>query len=229
VSNVLYEKNVLFDSVGGGQVVSIPEVLGNQIPMVGEYGISNNPESFDDWGTTVFFTDARKGLVLQMENDQITEVSSWGMNDFFRDIMRNNPYTQKLGCYDPYLHKYVLAFNDQKVFPCILTLSRYSYKGPSTPFNIMAFLISTDTSWTISVQNNGYGTNWVSNYATSGFGSQNIFVNVAQNNTGFNRFVTFVVSYCDGLTQEFVLNQAKGKRGQVVLTVFNNPTPVIKG
>jgi hypothetical protein len=228
VSNVLYEKNVLFDSVGGGQVVSIPEVLGNQIPMIGEYGISNNPESFDDWGTTVFFTDARKGLVLQMENDQITEVSSWGMNDFFRDIMRNNPYTQKLGCYDPYLHKYVLAFNDQKVFPCILTLSRYSYKGPSTPFNIMAFLISTDTSWTISVQNNGYGTNWVSNYATSGFGSQNIFVNVAQNNTGFNRFVTFVVSYCDGLTQEFVLNQAKGKRGQVVLTVFNNPTPVIK-
>jgi hypothetical protein len=92
----------------------------------------------------------------------------------------------------------------------------------------MAFLMSTDTAWTISVQNDGYGTNWVSNYATSGFGSQNIFVNVAQNNTGFNRHVTFVVSYCDGLIQEFVLNQAKGKRGQVVLTVFNNPTPVIK-
>jgi len=167
-------------------------------------------------------------LVLQMENDQITEVSGWGMADFFRDIMRENPYTQKLGCYDPYLHKYILAFNDQKVVPCKLTLSRYSYKGPSTPFNVMAFLISTDTAWTISVQNNGYGTNWVSNYATSGFGPQNIFINVAQNNTGFNRFVTFVVSYCDGLTQEFLLKQAKGKRGQVVLTVFNNPTSVIK-
>jgi hypothetical protein len=229
VSNVLYEKNVMFDSVGGGQVVSIPEVLGTQIPMAGEYGISNNPESFDNWGQFVFFTDARKGLVLQMENDQITEVSGWGMADFFRDIMRENPYTQKLGCYDPYLHKYILAFNDQKVVPCKLTLSRYSYKGPSTPFNVMAFLISTDSAWTISVQNNGYGTNWVSNYATSGFGPQNIFINVAQNNTGFNRFITFVVSYCDGLTQEFVLNQAKGKRGDVVLTVFNNPTPVIKG
>jgi hypothetical protein len=229
VSNVLYEKNVMFDSIGGGQVVSIPEVLGTQIPMAGEYGISNNPESFDNWGQFVFFTDARKGLVLQMENDQITEVSGWGMADFFRDIMRENPYTQKLGCYDPYLHKYILAFNDQKVVPCKLTLSRYSYKGPSTPFNVMAFLISTDSAWTISVQNNGYGTNWVSNYATSGFGPQNIFINVAQNNTGFNRFVTFVVSYCDGLTQEFVLNQAKGKRGQVVLTVFNNPTPIVKG
>ena len=229
VSNVLYEKNVMFDSIGGGQVVSIPEVLGTQIPMSGEYGISNNPESFDNWGQSVFFTDARKGLVLQMENDQITEVSGWGMADFFRDIMRENPYTQKLGCYDPYLHKYILAFNDQKVVPCKLTLSRYSYKGPSTPFNVMAFLISTDSAWTISVQNDGYGTNWVSNYATSGFGPQNIFINVAQNNTGFNRFVTFVVSYCDGLTQEFVLNQAKGKRGDVVLTVFNNPTPVIKG
>jgi hypothetical protein len=48
------------------------------------------------------------------------------------------------------------------------------------------------------------------------------------NNTGFNRIVTFVVYYCDGLSQEFLLKQAKGKRGQVVLTVFNNPTPVIK-
>lgn len=228
VSNVLYEKNVLFDSVGGGQVVSIPEVLGTQIPMIGEYGISNNPESFDNWGQLVFFTDARKGLVLQMENDQITEISSWGMNDFFRDIMRENPYTQKLGCYDPYLHKYVLAFNDQKVFPCRLTLSRYSYSGPSTPFNVMAFLIDTDTSWTISVQDEGYGTSWVSDYATSGYGPQNIFINVAQNNLGINRIVTFVVSYCDGLTQEFLLKQAKGKRGEVVLAVFNNPTPVIK-
>jgi hypothetical protein len=229
VSNVLYEKNVLFDSVGGGQVVSIPEVLGTQIPMIGEYGISNNPESFDNWGQLVFFTDARRGLVLQMENDLITEISDWGMNDFFRDIMRENPYTQKLGCYDPYLHKYVLAFNDQKVFPCKLTLSRDSYKGPSNPFGVMAFSISTDTSWTISVQNEGYGTSWVSNYATSGFGSQNIFINVARNNTGFNRFVTFVVSYCDGLTQEFVLNQAKGKRGDVVVTIFNKPKIIVKG
>lgn len=92
----------------------------------------------------------------------------------------------------------------------------------------MAFLIDTDTSWTITVQDNGYGTNWVSDYATSGYGPQNIFINVAQNNLGINRIVTFVVSYCDGLTKEFVLKQAKGKRGEVVLTVFNNPTPVIK-
>jgi hypothetical protein len=229
VSNVLYEKNVMFDSIGGGQVVSIPEVLGTQIPMAGEYGISNNPESFDDWGQLVFFTDARKGLVLQMENDQITEISDWGMRDFFRDIMRENPYTQKLGCYDPYQHKYMLAFNDQKVIPCELTLSRYGYSGPSSPFGVNAFLINTDTSWTIEVQNEGYGTNWVSNYATAGFGPQEIFINVAQNNTGFNRIVTFVVYYCDGLSQEFLLKQAKGKRGQVVLTVFNNPTPVVKG
>jgi len=229
VSTVLYEKNVMFDSIGGGQVVSIPEVLGTQIPMAGEYGIANNPESFDVWGQYVFFTDAKRGLVLQMENEQITEISAWGMKDFFRDIMRENPYTQKLGCYDPYQQKYTLAFNDQKVVPCRLTLSRDSYKGPATPFNIMAFLISTDTAWTISVVNEGYGTNWVSNYATSGYGPQNIFINVAQNNTGFNRFVTFVVSYCDGLTQEFVLNQAKGNKGEVVLTVFNNPTPVIRG
>ena len=36
VSSVLYEKNLLSDSAGGGQIVSIPQVLGTQIAFPGE-------------------------------------------------------------------------------------------------------------------------------------------------------------------------------------------------
>jgi hypothetical protein len=66
VSVVLYEKNLISDSVGGGSIVSIPEVLGKQISFPGEYGISLNPESFAVWGENLFFTDARRGVALSM-------------------------------------------------------------------------------------------------------------------------------------------------------------------
>jgi hypothetical protein len=43
VTQVLYGKNLLVDAVGGSQVASVPEVLGNQIASQSEYGISDNP------------------------------------------------------------------------------------------------------------------------------------------------------------------------------------------
>ena len=50
VSYVLAGKNLLSDSVGGGDVASIPEVLGTQIARMEEYGISKNPESYARYG-----------------------------------------------------------------------------------------------------------------------------------------------------------------------------------
>jgi len=50
ISYVLAGKNLLTDSTGGGQVASVPEVLGTQIARIEEYGISRNPESFCSWG-----------------------------------------------------------------------------------------------------------------------------------------------------------------------------------
>ena len=44
ISYVLSSKNLLSDSVGGGAIASIPEVLGTQIARIEEDGISNNPE-----------------------------------------------------------------------------------------------------------------------------------------------------------------------------------------
>lgn len=222
-SKVLYGKNILFDSAGGGQVTSIPEVLGTQIPMQYEYGISRSPESFATWGDLIWFADPRNGVVIQMEGDTMVEVSSLGMKDYFRDLMRDNPFTQKLGAYDPYNHMYFISNNSQRSVPCSLILSRNTLKVPKENLGYLFFSINTDSAWTITLVNTGDGTNWVDDFSESGSGSQNIYGEVSANLTSSNRSVNFVVTYCDGLTEVFTLTQAKGRRGKLITLVYSSP------
>ena len=129
ISYVLSGKNVVTDSTGGGAIVSVPEVLGQQIARIEEFGISFNPESFASWGASMFFTDTKRGAVLMLQgassnSDQLTEISSFGMRSYFRDEFNAGVTLQKLGGYDPYMDEYVLSSNDigvpmpLQVIPC---------------------------------------------------------------------------------------------------------------
>ena len=127
ISYVLAGKNLLTDAVGGGAVTSVPEVLGTQIARIEEYGISFNPESYAKWGSNKFFTDAKRGAVLQLkgtsaQNEQLTVISEAGMRSWFRDLFIDNFNTQKLGGYDPYMNEYVLSSNEEllpEIVECI--------------------------------------------------------------------------------------------------------------
>ena len=55
ISYVLAGKNLLSDAAAGSAITSVPEVLGTQIARVEEYGISQNPESFVQYGFNKFF------------------------------------------------------------------------------------------------------------------------------------------------------------------------------
>ena len=117
ISYVLAGKNLLSDSAAGGAIASVPEVLGTQIARSEKYGISFNPESYVQWGYDRYFTDAKRGAVIQMKgdsysNDQLKVVSEMGMRTWFRDLFRNSFQTQKLGAFDPYMNEYVLSSND---------------------------------------------------------------------------------------------------------------------
>jgi len=113
ISYVLAEKNLLTDSTGESVVTSVPEVLGTQVARTEDFGISNNPESFAEWGPHKFFTDAKRGSVIHLYGDgtseQLTVISEQGMRSWFRDMFIENFSTQKLGGYDPYMNEYVLA------------------------------------------------------------------------------------------------------------------------
>ena len=116
ISYVLAEKNLLTDATGASVVTSVPEVLGTQVARVEDFGISNNPESFAEWGPHKFFTDAKRGSVIHLYGDgqkeQLEVISENGMRSWFRDEFIANFNTQKLGGYDPYMNEYVLASND---------------------------------------------------------------------------------------------------------------------
>jgi hypothetical protein len=116
ISYVLAEKNLLTDTTGESLIASVPEVLGTQVARVEDYGISNNPESFAQWGPHKFFTDAKRGAVIHLygdgQNEQLEVISENGMRSWFRDMFIADFNTQKLGGYDPYMDEYVLASNE---------------------------------------------------------------------------------------------------------------------
>lgn len=120
ISYVLAGKNLLSDAAGGGALTSVPEVLGTQIARTEKYGISFNPESYVHWGFDRFFTDVKRGVVIQLRgtaasNEELKVVSEMNMRTWFRDNFNEYFNTQKLGGFDPYMNEYVLCSNDQEL------------------------------------------------------------------------------------------------------------------
>jgi hypothetical protein len=116
ISYVLAGKNLLSDASAGNIVTATPEVLGTQIARVEKYGISFNPESYVQWGYDRYFTDAKRGAVLQLkgnsaQGDQLVVISEQNMRTWFRDMFNKSLNTQKLGGFDPYMNEYVLSPN----------------------------------------------------------------------------------------------------------------------
>lgn len=117
ISYVLAGKNLLSDAAAGGVITSVPEVLGTQIARIEKYGISFNPESYVQWGLDRYFTDAKRGAVIQLkggssQSDQLAVISEQNMRTWFRDTFSESFNTQKLGGFDPYMNEYVLSSND---------------------------------------------------------------------------------------------------------------------
>jgi hypothetical protein len=230
VSRVLYGKNLLSDAVGGGQVSSIPEVLGTQVSIRGEYGISNNPESFAEWGDIMYWTDERRGSVLMSEGSQIVDISNTGMKDYFRDLFRDDPNTQHWGAFDPYRSQYIIASNDDDATPCTLNIKPTSGYYPGKPSGLNKVNLSPDfdvvsnTSWTMSIAYSA-GTGWVTGFPASGFGNQSIYLGVADNLTGAIRTATITITYCGGKTETYDITQGAGNKVEVrpiVLSNFNS-------
>lgn len=136
-------KNLFSDASAGGAIYSTPEVLGKQVPRVEEFGISNNPESFATYGFDTFFTDAKRGVVVNLKGgintgDQLNIISSLGMRSWFRDQFLGNINKIYLGCFDPYMNEYVLTMTDDELdtqidsVDCGFTISQQISSTPIT-------------------------------------------------------------------------------------------------
>jgi len=113
VNRALIDKDAIYSAEGSAITTTANLVIGQIIPYAGEYGISTNPESFAVYGYQKYFTDRNRNCVLRLSMDGITEISNYGMVDFFRDKLSLIGTNGKIiGAYDIYNKNYVISIQE---------------------------------------------------------------------------------------------------------------------
>ena len=109
VSKVLFGKSILNAPDGTGSLTQIEQVLGQDIPFTGEYGIGLSPESFASYENSLYFADPNRGAVLRLGQQGITPISAQGMKSYFKSNLYANRNHFNPGGYDPKHNQYVLT------------------------------------------------------------------------------------------------------------------------
>lgn len=180
ISYVLVNKNLLTTANGKADVTSSPTILGNQVSRLEEYGISQNPESYAEYGYDKYFTDAKRGAVIKLtgssySNESLEVVSQAGMRSYFRDLFIDDFNTQKIGGYDPYMNEYVLSSNNktlpitEQIFACG---SELEFNNQTSSFtytvNLGNSIGTTDIDYNVTSGNINISVTYDGNTTTSG-------------------------------------------------------------
>jgi hypothetical protein len=114
VSRALIDKDAIYNAEGGGAVTASNLVIGVIQPYAGEYGISQNPESFATYGYQKYFSDQNNGAMLRLSLNGIEEISVYGMRDFFKDDLNRigASGSQAIGAYDIHNNQYVISLQE---------------------------------------------------------------------------------------------------------------------
>ena len=114
VSRALIDKDAIYSAEGNASITSTEQVMGQIVAYAGEYGISDNPESFAVYGYRKYFTDRKRNSVIRLSRDGMTEISDYGMHDFFRDELSGlNTSARIIGGWDMHTKNYALSIQPQ--------------------------------------------------------------------------------------------------------------------
>ena len=111
VLRVLADKNALYNADGSMNLMTTNKVLGKAIPYLADYGISQNPESFAEFGGASYFVDKARNAVLRLSQNGIEDISRYGMTNYFREKL-NLSYDNIVGVFDLYSKQYIISFPD---------------------------------------------------------------------------------------------------------------------
>jgi hypothetical protein len=111
VSRALIDKDAVYSAEGQPITTSGVQVIGQVQAYAGNYGIGLHPESFAVYGYRKYFTDDYQNAVLRLSQDGITEISAYGMFDYFRDQLSNTSLVNGYiyGMWDMHNKQYVLS------------------------------------------------------------------------------------------------------------------------
>ena len=117
VSRALIDKDAIYSAEGNAAITSSTQVVGQIVPYAGNYGISTNPESFAVYGYRKYFTDRKRNAVLRLSMDGLTEISSYGMQDFFRDELGSlNASDDIIGGWDIHSKNYTVSIQQNGTY-----------------------------------------------------------------------------------------------------------------
>ena len=158
VFKILANKDALFNADGSVNLVATENVLGQATPMLGEYGISTNPESFATESYRTYFTDRVRGAVIRLSQDGVTPISDVGMKDYFGDVL---PQAKRIiGSVDGRKDEYniTLDYFDYKTYPVSILGASKTGQPPYTPlFKLIAYNISVYNAIKVGGIIKGYG------------------------------------------------------------------------
>ena len=177
----MIDKDAIYSQEGQALQVSSNVVIGAITPYAGEFGISRNPESFAVYGHRKYFTDVNQGAVLRLSRDGITEISNYGMYDWFRDRFNNLSGGRVIGGWDIHNKCYTLSIDSTTNATETLSFdeqvngwtSRYSYE-PSNMLSVQSNFFSTNNGgiWkhyedsNVTPRSNFYGVQYDSSVTT---------------------------------------------------------------
>jgi|TARA_R110000803_G_scaffold134939_1_gene201928 hypothetical protein len=121
VSRALIDKDAIYSAEGGGSITNVNTTIGTIQPYAGNFGISRDPGSFAVYGYRKYFTDKDRNAVLRLSMDGLTEISNYGMYDYFRDEFNNidsgTLQGTLLGGWDIHNKQYVLSSQTNLINP----------------------------------------------------------------------------------------------------------------
>ena len=214
VSRALIDKDAVYSAEGEALTTSGSAVIGQIQQYAGNYGISKDPQSFAVYGYRKYFTDRFRGAVLRLSQDGITEISGYGMIDFFRDEFVNIDSAQfgpglVIGGWDIHNKQYILSlqpsFENKEANP---NLGYYTVVFDESSNGFTSFF-SYDPSQIISLKNSVYT-------VKSGKLWQH-YSNIVNNNDFYGIYtkssITFVFNENSGISKNFKTINYEGDNG----------------
>jgi hypothetical protein len=212
VSQALIDKDAIYSAEGQPITTSGAQVIGQVQAYAGNYGISTNPESFAVYGYRKYFVDKNQNAVLRLSQDGITEISAYGMLDYFRDTLGTVGSGGKIvGGWDMHSKQYVISIQPVGVSSYNTLAFDENAQGWVSKFSYKPDFIA-------SLRNNLYtfyqGNVW-KHYSTSV--NKGTFYNI-----GNNSYVTLAINPGPSISKSFNTINYEGSAGWNVTSIQTN-------
>ena len=187
VSRALIDKDEIYTADGNALKTASSLVIGSITQYAGEYGVSNNPESFAFKGNRIYFSDKNRGAIMRLSTDGLTEISMYGMRDYFRDKLS--------------------VVSEQPEFSSLLTLKLYAANpGLSSIFPTNSIIAEDSSTGLVSNLELGM------QFSSSIYGNSGVYVYGKQNVGGLSGLLTITnnVPALNGGPHSYTLTEGSG-------------------